>query len=974
MAEQKPDPLSALHPTFAVSSIPPNTGTGSDTGVVPSATEVAAPAHIGQYLLLGELGRGGMGVVYRAEDPHLKREVALKVMLPQFASNATAKARFVREARAQAKVEHEHVAVIHQVAEHDGLPYIVMPLLKGMTLHAALRANPRPPISEVVRIAREMAEGLAAAHESGLVHRDIKPANIWLEGKKLRVRLLDFGLARIAVEADGAEQDNGPVTREGALIGTPAYMSPEQARGNPVDGRTDLWSLGVILYQMTSGELPFNGPTTITILTSLSLDTPVTPVVKNPAVPPELSALIMRLLAKDPAHRPPTAEILADELRAIETSVSGLVRVVSLEAVPAFTLPSVGADPFAEIDATETSGIAKPIEPTQKKARSESSRQWLYAAGGAAFVALLLVLGVVSSLRAKKPPVEVAHEELITKVKDPPLIPKIKPKDPPKLETPTDPFREVHGVNAAELKAWITRLNPGYRPSCISVRGGTAETIFDAVAIPETREWHFVTTAGGLEQPVFDDYSNRGFMAKVRLAHLAEGQFMLSEVWVREKPNPWTSWNGPRASINAKLKEALTTERIPIQLSCVTEGERQFFGVVVFARPSSLKWEAALDLQLNDLVRRVGECNTKGWRPKTLAAVCDSSRVRFSATFAENQPPVGWEFQSALSITEYEKALVERKEKRQRPGLVASYVADGKVSYAVVWEDNVDPDTDRRVAIALKSTAFSLTLRVGWNSVTIKRDDPLPDGAFELTGISFFDNRVPPDFMSKTLLPLVADLRHLNTIHGLQTPVTADDLNKLAGSASATNLTDLGFWECELTPDTLAAFKKFPNLASLGCSAKMADDEILSRLKELPKVTSLALRGLDTRGKAGDRGLEAITNLPLRSLSLWNSDLSSQHYRGIADMPNLTLLDLSGGTTTDACVADLVTCAKLQRLTLTGTKITDKALESVEKITPLRILDVWRTKVSMRALQNLVTLRPDLRVSWNDGLIEAKKP
>ncbi len=190
----------------------------------------------------------------------LKREVAIKLMLPHHAAKPQARARFVREARAQAKVEHDHVAAIFQVEEQSGLPYLVMPLLEGMTLHAAPKANPQPPLVEVIRVGRETAEGLAAAHEKGLVHRDIKPANVWLEGKKLRAKVLDFGLARVADTFTGTEHsETGPVTTEGGIVGTPAYMSPEQARGDDLDGRTDLWSLGGILYQMTTGELSFDG-------------------------------------------------------------------------------------------------------------------------------------------------------------------------------------------------------------------------------------------------------------------------------------------------------------------------------------------------------------------------------------------------------------------------------------------------------------------------------------------------------------------------------------------------------------------------------------------------------------------------------------------------------------------------------------------------------------------------------------------
>ncbi len=971
MGEQNLNPLSPQDQTIAAASIPPPTGagigTGPDTHAVPLATAVATLSHIGGYTIIGELGRGGMGIVYRAEDPNLKREVALKVMLPQFAANATAKARFVREARAQAKVEHEHVAAIHQVAEHDGLPYIVMPLLKGMTLHAALKANPRPPISEVIRIAREMAEGLAAAHEMGLVHRDIKPANIWLEGRKLRVRILDFGLARIAIDDDATERDDGPVTREGALIGTPAYMSPEQARGKPVDGRTDLWSLGVILYQMTAGELPFNGQTTITVLTSLSLDTPHAPIERNPSIPPALSALIMRLLSKDPAYRPPTADILSDELRAIESAVSGLVRVVSLEAAPAFVLPVTGADPFAEIDATEPSGIARLSTADDSNANPRDSRLWLYIAGGAALFALVVVVGVIASKSGRKPPPEVTPEE-----QPKPLIPapKTKPKDAPVLQSD---YREVHGVNFAELKAWMTRFAPGFRPVSISVRGGTAEVLYDAIALPETREWHFVTTATSDVQPVFDDYSRRGFMPKVRLIHPADRGFALSEVWAREGPNQWTSWNGPRGFIEEKLKEAHTTDLVPTQLAALSANDRQFYGTVVFSRVTGQKWEAELDLQLNDLARRVADCRVKGWRPKSLAAVSDPTRARFSAVFAENQPFVNWDFQIGLSTADYEKALIDRKEKRQRPALVASYVADGKPHYAVGWEEVSDPEADRRAAVAFKPHIFALTLRVGWNNIVVKREDVLPEGSFELLGLNFFETKLPPDFTSRALLPAVSELRSLTSITNLSAPMSATDLARLAATAVGSTLTELTAWECELSADGLEALKKFRQLSTLGCSARHADDDILARLKELPKVTSLALRGLDTRGKAGDRGFEAITALPLRSLSLLASDLASQHYRGIADMPVLQVLDLNGSTTDDACVSDLATCPKLQMLTLTATKVTDKSLESVGKMASLKILDIRRTAMTAKGILRLAAARPELRIYWEGGVIEPTK-
>jgi serine/threonine protein kinase len=321
---------------------------------------------LGPYRVLGPLGYGGMGAVFRAEDPTLQREVALKVMLPEYAADPDAKARFLREARAQAKVHHEHIVAIFQVGEDRDIPYIAMPLLKGMTLQAALQANPRPPVREVLRIGREVAEGLAAAHEQGLIHRDIKPANVWLEGKRLRVRILDFGIARIT-SSDGSPRT--VLTGKGMVLGTPSYMSPEQARNLKLDARSDLFSLGIVMYEMCAGVLPFAGENVVELLTALAIETPRSPVEVNPAVPPALSALVMQLLAKKPAGRPPSAEALAAEIRLIEAG-SGAPRPLPNQTPPSFAALEPGADPFAAFDSprsvpdiklAESSGRAAPL-------------------------------------------------------------------------------------------------------------------------------------------------------------------------------------------------------------------------------------------------------------------------------------------------------------------------------------------------------------------------------------------------------------------------------------------------------------------------------------------------------------------------------------------------------------------------------------------------------------------------------------
>ena len=272
---------------------------------------------LGGYRVLKEVGRGGMGVVYQAEDDRLKRAVAVKAMLPALASRPNAAKRFLREAQAVAAVEHDHIVRIYQVGEDRDIPFLAMEFLRGEPLEERLKRDGKLPVAEVLRIGREIAEGLAAAHERGLVHRDIKPGNIWLQGEPGasatggRVKILDFGLAR-AASADSA------LTQEGAIVGTPAYMAPEQARGEAVDARCDLFSLGVLLYRLCTGRMPFKGSDAVSLLLSITTHQPAPPIAIDAGLPPALSNLIMSLLEKDPARRPAGAGEAAPALQALE--------------------------------------------------------------------------------------------------------------------------------------------------------------------------------------------------------------------------------------------------------------------------------------------------------------------------------------------------------------------------------------------------------------------------------------------------------------------------------------------------------------------------------------------------------------------------------------------------------------------------------------------------------------------------------
>jgi WD40 repeat protein len=261
---------------------------------------------LGHYEVIEMVGRGGMGLVLKAFDPTLQRVVAIKVVAAQLASNASARKRFVREAQAAAAVRNEHVIDIHAVEGDSERPFLVMEYVSGMSLQERLERTGPLAVKEVLRIGIQTAAGLAAAHAQGLVHRDVKPANILLENGVERVKLTDFGLARAV--------DDASLTQSGVVAGTPQYMAPEQARGEAVDHRADLFSLGSVLYALCAGHAPFRASGTLAVLKRVCEDTPRHIQEINPDVPDWLAAIIARLHAKGPAERFQSAAEVAEVL------------------------------------------------------------------------------------------------------------------------------------------------------------------------------------------------------------------------------------------------------------------------------------------------------------------------------------------------------------------------------------------------------------------------------------------------------------------------------------------------------------------------------------------------------------------------------------------------------------------------------------------------------------------------------------
>ncbi len=297
----------------------------SAPGVAAAADDLSGREIAGRYRLLQLLGAGGMGAVYRAEQISLKREVALKLLKSELSADPALVQRFNIEAKLAAKLSHPNTVTMFDFGQDsDGTLFIVMELVSGQSLRQLLGRDGALPVARALAICEQVCASLADAHAHGIVHRDLKPDNVMLTQRGKRtdvVRVLDFGIAKLRDER--GDVTAMPVTQAGDLLGTPQYMAPEQIRGEAVDGRTDIYAMGAMLYEMLTGQLPFSGPTVMSILGKHLTDVPQPPRQRRPdlVIPPEIDALVMQALAKPPASRPPTMEEMAERVGRIRAAL-----------------------------------------------------------------------------------------------------------------------------------------------------------------------------------------------------------------------------------------------------------------------------------------------------------------------------------------------------------------------------------------------------------------------------------------------------------------------------------------------------------------------------------------------------------------------------------------------------------------------------------------------------------------------------
>jgi hypothetical protein len=332
------------------------------------STDPRSIGRIGAYEIREVLGQGGMGIVFKAFDETLHRVVAIKVLAPALASSQKARRRFIREARAAAAINHPNVVTIHAVDSQGDLPYLVMEYISGCSLRQRIKTGLPLSLPEILRIDAQVATGLSAAHEQGVIHRDIKPANIMLEEGVERVKIADFGLALAALDHSG-------LTSLGQVVGTPAYMSPEQIAGTTVDARSDLFSLGCVFYAMATGHSPFHGATSLDVLRKVSDVRPAPLETVDSRIPRDVSSLVEQLLEKDLEKRPGGAGAVATLLK------EQLARVNQAASNSAVEHPAV---------------MAAPRRVAQR-------RPWVLKLAGGAAVVVALVLFLITRSRAPDP-------------------------------------------------------------------------------------------------------------------------------------------------------------------------------------------------------------------------------------------------------------------------------------------------------------------------------------------------------------------------------------------------------------------------------------------------------------------------------------------------------------------------------------------------------------------------------------------
>ncbi|MCE9566820.1 MAG: protein kinase [Planctomycetes bacterium] len=915
---------------------------------------------LGPYRVVKELGRGGMGAVYLAIDPRLNRKLALKVMLPLFAANPASRERFLREARAAAQVAHDNVVTVFEADERDGVPYIAMQFLQGYPLDEYLKKHGTPTIPQILRIAEETAAGLAAAHACGLIHRDIKPANLWLEAPNGRVKVLDFGLAK-PVDAEAE------ITKSGDVVGTPAYMSPEQARGERVDHRTDLFSLGAVLYRLCTGTMPFQGPSTMAVLMALGMKEPPPVREVSPEVPEPLAALIHQLLAKNPEQRPPNAD---DVVRRVHAITAG----AAPQAAPGGAAPSQGqpqviyvpihitAQPednaFADLSATEVeSAPVLPGAVTRPQRKESGGRGMWVAAGLAALVAACVVAGVIIIIKNKdgsETKIEVPDDATVTiKGKDGKTVAQVGPVG-------KQPAADVDR-KAAE---WVFSIG-----GTVSVNG---ETKFRKAAVELPKE-RFTLTSVSLYGPSVSDAALEQLKGLKGLTYLSLRDTKVSDAGMEHLKDfqalTWLGLNGTKVT-NAglahlkeiksltyltlagtmvldagmeHLKELKGLTELDVRITKVTpKGVEQLHAAVpgckILHDGGTIEAAPDPDRKAAEYVLSVGgSVKVNGMEVK---APADLPKDRLTLTWAI--------FLSSKSPMDAGLAQFKDCKSLTRLDLGGTLVTNAGLAHF--------KDCKNLIYLNLASTAITDVGLAHFKGCTKLISLDLYDTPVTNTGLAYFKNckELTQLGLSNTGvtdegLVYFKDCKNLTHLRLITTPVTD------AGIAHFKDCKELTYLDVRKTKVTAKGLADF-HAAVPGCKIEH-DGGTIEAIDVDRKAAEYTLAvGGAVKVNGGESEIKAVAGLPKERFTLTAAAfdyLDSVTDAGLAafkDCKNLTLLSLNDTKVSDAGLANFKGCKNLTELYLGNTQVSDAGLANFKDCKNLTELHLSATQVGDEGL------------------------
>ncbi|QDV44319.1 Serine/threonine-protein kinase PknB [Stieleria neptunia] len=688
-------PISLTMPT-ETTTVQTDGGKHPDFPFFDSPTRQDSIGRIGTFEALQLLGRGGNGIVFKAFDEKLHRIVALKVMAPELTATSPARKRFLREARAAASLQHSSIVNVYSV-ESGPFPYLTMEFIDGPSLQQYVAQSGPLEIADVCRWGAQIAEGLAAAHDRNLLHRDIKPANILLQRGSDQAKITDFGLARAV--------DDASLTRSGMIAGTPMYMSPEQARGQTIDQRSDLFSLGSVLYVMLTGRPPFRAAHSLAVMKRLTEEQPRAIQELIPEVPSWLVDVVSRLHAKKPEDRFQNGLDVANALRTHFAP--------PMHASNATPRTSTAAPPIlAEHDRSDAQ-VSPQIKTSGASRGTRKRVPGVVGVLAVGFAISALAIAKIdswnsgswttssgTSAESNKSDADPLAGAASTDTLESGLL--VQSEPPIQDENPTmDSVREgrdpevlasavLLGASRSSLEQWLSGLDDAV-PIGIGLRSGSTDPTFDAVAITQrnTPQWqaNFVKDDREAGKDYQQMRGTHGVYWRLTIPFPGRKPWECEgiKLWKRSMGN-WETRNHGQRPIRQVISGLQNSSKYPLSISVVESNGETNTHLLTKHRPG-LANHAYGQLTLEQLVQRVALHRQDDWRLEYFQLNSGTPEARFAAVFCENNTPRHWELSVGLTAPEFWEMRSAKRSDGFYPRSLGSYWSDGKVFVAVLWHD-----------------------------------------------------------------------------------------------------------------------------------------------------------------------------------------------------------------------------------------------------------------------------------------------